>query len=247
MFFPAVYTMSEQSHRQQIPHGRLLEQAFDFAFTGKKSRLPDRMAMLGIPEEELTEPVRLAISALFERLDDTALALTQTQVQLKELESLVDVDVLAPIPNRRAFVRRLAWAVSMLERYGHPTTILYFDLNGFKEINDTFGHAAGDAAIRHVSELLSNAKRESDFMARLGGDEFAVILYYAEEEAARRRGEAIAEVIRTTPVTFNGQMLALDTAYGVHALSKGESADDALHAADRAMYADKRARRREMV
>ncbi len=219
-----------------------LEEALSLPFAGKKSKLPDRIAMLGIPENELTEPVILAISALFEKMDDTTLELSQTKEQLKELESLVDVDTLAPIPNRRAFMRRLQWVISMLERYSHPSSIVYFDLNGFKQINDTYGHAAGDMAIRHVAEVLTNAKRESDFMARMGGDEFAVLMYFADEKIAERRAKEIASKIASTPFMFNGQPLYITASVGFHPIRKGEDAESALHAADQSMFEDKRNR-----
>lgn len=225
----------------------LLDEAFTFDLPGKKSLLTDRIAMLGLPEEDLTEPVALALSALFERLDDGSLELKQAREQLKELESLVDVDTLAPIPNRRAFMRRLQWVIAMHDRYGHPSSIVYFDLNGFKEMNDTYGHAAGDMAIRHVADILEKGKRESDFLARLGGDEFAVIMYYAESEPARKRGLEIAERIKNTPFSFNGRSLALTTAVGVHAIMKGETPEQAMHAADAAMYAHKKRLRGELT
>lgn len=216
-----------------------VEDAFTVQRRGKKPHVPDRVAMLGIPEEEITESVALVISAMFEKMDDMQLDMDHMRAQLEEMQTLVDVDCLAPIPNRRAFMRRLQWVISMQDRYNDPSSIVYFDLTKFKIINDTYGHAAGDAAIRHVVDILSSFKRDSDFMARLGGDEFAIILYYADEVAARRRAEQIAEKICNTPFSYNGHTLSVGTAYGFHAIQKGESADDALHAADQSMYANK--------
>jgi diguanylate cyclase (GGDEF)-like protein len=206
----------------------------------QKMRIDQRIKLLGITDSELTPAVKFAVSALLEKLDDTTRDLSRTRETLSELERLVDVDCLAPIPNRRAFMRRLSWAISMHARYQHPSTILYFDLNDFKRINDTYGHAVGDIAIRHVSQILSNTMRESDFIARLGGDEFAIIMYHASEEAARKRGDKIADAIRSTPFMYNGKALYVDVACGFHALQKGESAEDALSNADLSMFVDKR-------
>jgi len=196
--------------------------------------------MLGIPEAEMTPAVTLAVSALMEKMDDISRELSRTREQLTEIEQQVDVDCIAPIPNRRAFMRRLSWAIAMHERYAHPSTVLYFDLNDFKAINDTYGHAAGDIAIRHVSQLLSATLRESDFIARIGGDEFAIIMYYANEDAARRRGKKIADSLRTTPFVCNGQPITLTTAYGCYSIRSGDDAESALAAADMSMYVDKR-------
>lgn len=205
---------------------------------GKK--MSERIDMLGIPADEMTPTVKLAVSALLEKLDDVSRDLSRTKENLSELERLVDVDVVAPIPNRRAFMRRLTWAITMHERYNHPSTILFFDLNDFKQINDQFGHAAGDMAIRHISHLLANTMRESDFLARIGGDEFAVIMYYAEEEAAKKRAAKIAEKLEKTPLIFNGKRIQLSTAYGCYCLKSGDDAESALSSADTSMYMDKR-------
>lgn len=210
------------------------------AFASKKTKMSERVALLGIPEQEMTPAVSLAVSALLEKLDDVNRELTRTKESLTEIEQLVDVDCVAPIPNRRAFVRRLAWAITMFERYKHPSTILYFDLNDFKQINDMYGHAAGDLAIRHISHLLSTTMRESDFLARIGGDEFAVIMYYADEEAARARGSKIAEKLRRTPFAFNGKQLSVSAAFGYYSVRNGDDAESALAAADMSMYVDKR-------
>lgn len=203
----------------------------------------ERIGMLGISESEMTPAVSLAISALLEKLDDVNRDLSRTKESLAEIERLVDVDCVAPIPNRRAFMRRLSWAITMHERYNHPSTVLYFDINDFKAINDRHGHAAGDIAIRHVSQLLSTTMRESDFLARIGGDEFAVIMYYANEDAAKMRGAKIAEKLKETPFNFNGKQLHITTAYGYYSLRHGDDAESALAAADMSMYVDKRRRK----
>ena len=206
----------------------------------KKQRATERLAMLGIPESEMTPSVNLAVSALMEKLDDLSRDLSRTRESLSEIERLVDVDCVAPIPNRRAFMRRLSWAITMHERYGHPSTILYFDINDFKQINDQHGHAAGDLAIRHISHLLTTTMRESDFLARIGGDEFAVIMYYASEDSARKRGARISEKLQKTPFVFNGERLSVTAAYGYYSIKSGDDAEAALASADMSMYVDKR-------
>ena len=220
--------------------GDTVEELPDAGSLSKKHRVSERSTMLGIPETEMTPSVKLAVSALLEKLDDVNRELSRTKDSLSEIERLVDVDCLAPIPNRRAFMRRLSWTITMHERYGHPSAILYFDINEFKQINDKYGHAAGDLAIRHIAQLLSNTMRESDFLARIGGDEFAVIMYYANDEAARKRGAKIVEKLQKTPFNFNGQQLTVTAAFGSYSIRTGEDAESALASADMSMYVDKR-------
>lgn len=200
----------------------------------------NRLEELGIPKESATPAVALAVTALMEKLGDVTRELETARRNLAEVTQLVDADCLAAIPNRRAFMRRLAWAISMNERYHHPSTILYLDLNGFKRINDTYGHAAGDQAIQHVSKLLSSLMRESDFIARIGGDEFGVIMYYADETAARRRSAKIADQIQRSPFVFEGVQLSLTAALGSYSIQPGDTAELALSQADKAMFANKR-------
>jgi diguanylate cyclase (GGDEF)-like protein len=213
----------------------------------RPGRISDRMAALGIPEAEMTESVKLVVSALLEKLDDTSRELSRTKENLAEMERLVDVDCVAPIPNRRAFMRRLTWAINMHERYGHPSAILYFDINDFKGINDNHGHAAGDLAIRHISQLLSNAMRESDFLARIGGDEFAIIMYYATDEAAKKRAEIITDKLKATPFVFSGKHVHVTASYGVYAVRSGDDAESCLASADMSMYVDKRRNKMNVV
>ncbi len=220
---------------------------FGKATPTRKNLLAERLEALGIPDEEMTSNVRLVVSALLEKLDDVNRDLSRTKENLAEIERLVDVDCVAPIANRRAFMRRLSWAITMHERYGHPSTILYFDLNDFKSINDTHGHAAGDLAIIHVSQILSTVMRESDFLARIGGDEFAVIMYYANEESAKIRGKKISEKLESTPFTFNGSQLYVSASYGYYLVRAGDDAESSLASADMSMYVDKRRKKDNLV
>ncbi len=205
-----------------------------------KSSVQERMRSLGIPAKEMTEPVQLAVSALLEKLDDVTHELAQAQENFAELERLVDVDCVAPVPNRRAFMRRLAWAVAMHQRYGHACSVLYFDLNDFKMINDRYGHAAGDMAIRHISKVLLESLRGSDFMARLSGDEFAIIMYYASFSSARMRGRKIAERIAQSSFIWDKQPITVTASVGAYEVKKGDDAEAALAGADAEMYRDKK-------
>lgn len=196
---------------------------------------------LGIPDKEMTEAVSLAVSVLLERIEDLTREVATSKQEFEELERLVDVDCLAPVPNRRAFMRRLDWAVSMLKRYGHSCSLIYFDLNGFKRINDDYSHAAGDEVIRSVSEILSQSMRSSDFLARLGGDEFVVLLYHARYEAAQRRAALMARRIADFPFQWKDKKLSVSTSYGVYEVREGDTSESALACADESMFAHKKA------
>ena len=91
---------------------------------------------------------------------------------------------MTPVINRHAFVRELTRVVSYGERYAMPSSLLYIDLNGLKQINDTYGHPAGDAALMKLATILTEQVRGSDIVGRLVGDEFGILLVHAEEAVA---------------------------------------------------------------
>lgn len=199
----------------------------------------DSASVMGIPEAELTPKVRTAIMTLMQEVDHLRGELDRSQTRLAHLEQLADQDTLIPVPNRRAFVRELGRVVSYSQRYQTPASLIYFDVNAFKQINDRFGHAAGDAALMHVAQTLMGNLRESDIVGRLGGDEFGVILVNANAEQAREKATELAGQITAAPVRFDNRDIPVSVSYGTSTFDSGTSAADAIDAADRAMYAQK--------
>ncbi|MFQ5534282.1 MAG: GGDEF domain-containing protein [Sphingomonadales bacterium] len=200
----------------------------------------DTVSILGIPADETTPKVREAIMQLMAEVDRLRVDLDMTRRRLGEMERLADLDPLAPISNRRAFVRELTRMIAFSERYGAPGSLIYLDLNDLKGVNDQFGHGAGDAALRHVATILLDNIRESDIVGRLGGDEFGVILVQSDEETARVKAEKLVAAIADEPFKWEDHELSLKTANGVYAFRPGEDANRAMAEADKAMYARKR-------
>lgn len=200
----------------------------------------DSATVMGISEAELTPKVRDAIMTLMQEVDTLRRELSQTQAQLAQLERLADQDALTPVHNRRAFVRELSRVISLADRYNVPSSLIYFDINGFKTINDTHGHAAGDAALLHVASVLVEQIRESDTVGRLGGDEFGVLLAYADEQQVKDKADQLAHAISATPIEWNNEKLRVDVAYGTATFRGGESVTDAMATADAAMYRHKK-------
>lgn len=199
----------------------------------------DVTTFMGVPESELTPKVHAAMMALMEDVDRLRRELDLSHSRLEELEHLADQDSLVPAANRRAFVRELSRIMSFAERYGAPSSILYFDLNDMKQINDTHGHAAGDAALLKVANVLVENVRESDVVGRLGGDEFGVILAHTNQKTANEKAAMLADAIAATPLAWGGGEIRLTVAYGVEHFKPGEDVSTVLANADRAMYANK--------
>jgi diguanylate cyclase (GGDEF)-like protein len=200
----------------------------------------DVATIMGVPEAELTPKVRAAIDQLMAEVQSLREELGRARRRVEYLEQLADRDPLAPVLNRRAFVRELTRMIAFAERYGVSGSVLYFDIDGMKRINDTWGHAAGDAALKHVAEVLLRDVRASDIVGRLGGDEFGIILAQADARAAAAKAHTLAEAIAAEPVPWHDEVFELGVSHGIYTFAGGEAVDEALNAADHAMYASKR-------
>jgi diguanylate cyclase (GGDEF)-like protein len=150
---------------------------------------------------------------------------------MRKLAALAVTDELTGLPNRRAWYERLDEARARADRSGRPLSVVVLDLDGFKEINDREGHAAGDRILRAVSAGWISVVREVDFLARIGGDEFGLLLEGTDEAAS---GEIVHRLRRVLPA-------GLRASAGIATWDGRRSMDALLARADERMYADKRA------
>ena len=187
----------------------------------------------GLLEGELTPAVRDALGRLEQEN-------ARLRSKLADAEALADQDPLTPILNRRAFEREFQRAIAGAARYGEELSLVFFDLNAFKDVNDLFGHAAGDAALQHVAAVLMGSLRGSDIVGRMGGDEFAAVLTRAAAPDAAKRAAQLAATIEAEPVRWRGQAFKLSIAHGVRPWTPGKTAVELLAEADAAMYLRKR-------
>lgn len=157
------------------------------------------------------------------------------------LEYLAQHDQLTDLPNRQLFNDRLATALSRARRDGAGVGLLYLDLDKFKEVNDTHGHAVGDLMLRAVAERLQASVRASDTVARLGGDEFVVLLHDIRESGQARTVVAKIHDELSRPLQVDGLRLEVLPSIGMVLFpGHGEDEKTLLIAADKAMYEAKR-------
>jgi diguanylate cyclase (GGDEF)-like protein len=211
----------------------------DASSAAPAARIADTTSIMGIPEAELTPKVRSAIMTLLAEVERLRREMEESRSRIAHLEKMADEDPLVPVANRRAFVRELSRMMSFAERYGTPSSLLYFDIDNMKTINDAFGHAAGDAAIRFVADTLTANVRESDTVGRLGGDEFGVVLVQTAEPAAHEKGAQLARAIEQGAFAWQGKPVPLGITFGAFSFTGGADASKILAEADRAMYAKK--------
>lgn len=159
-----------------------------------------------------------------------------------------DHDALTTLFNRQRFEQELAAHCARAARAPSPATLMLLDLDDFKYVNDTCGHAAGDEVLCSTARLLRDRLRSSDVLARQGGDEFAILLVGAREDEARRVATDLLEVIREHVTVIGGNRVRTSTSIGVVPLGEGiDAPEEILAAADRALYEAKDAGRDRFV
>jgi diguanylate cyclase (GGDEF)-like protein/PAS domain S-box-containing protein len=156
----------------------------------------------------------------------------------EQLRYMADHDPLTGLFNRRRLEEELERHIAHGRRYGMSGALLLLDLDDFKQVNDGFGHRAGDRVLRAVAVVLRHRLRESDIVARFGGDEFAVIMPVGGAAEAAELGDLLATAVRRDVTTPAGP---LDASVGIALFEESVTSDEIVSRADDAMYADKRA------
>jgi len=165
----------------------------------------------------------------------------QLHERVAQLDQLAHQDSLIDVPNRRGFMRTLERLIDRVNRYDEKAAMLFVDVDGLKQINDSFGHKAGDEALIQVARLLAGAVRKSDLVARIGGDEFGIILSHADEAIARETAARLVDLIAGCDFVHDGHPLPLSVAIGVGMIDGEESPEQVMARADREMYRRKAA------
>ena len=153
------------------------------------------------------------------------------------LRRMADTDPLTNLMNRRSFLAAAADAMEYFRRYERPIAALIVDIDHFKAVNDSHGHAAGDAVIKRTSELIQDTLRSTDKLARFGGEEFVVMLREVDEEGAHASAKRIQEIIATNPIGYGNQWIEITVSIGVTLVAmEDRDFQDAIERADRALY-----------
>lgn len=158
---------------------------------------------------------------------------------VSELERAADTDPLMPVYNRRAFMRELSRAQSVLDRYDIPCSVVFIDLDGFKSINDRYGHAIGDEILKNVGHALTSNVRDCDMVARLGGDEFGILLFRTQKGIAEAKAATLACRIAEIRIDMPTGYVTVNATWGVSTCDVAQTAEQVLARADRLMYMKK--------
>lgn len=211
----------------------------------------DWVEALRLSHEAESSPQVQSMAILMDEIARYKKLLAQSEAKRAELAQMIDTDPMCPVLNRRAFERELGREITLAQRSGRQGSVLFFDLNGLKAINDTYGHAVGDRAIERVAKMLILSCRTTDIIGRLGGDEFAVIMPDTPPSGAVTRAERVSDLLARVPLIVGRVTLMLSSAYGAAPFGLDDGprevlVREALSAADAAMYAHKQEMKAQM-
>ncbi len=160
----------------------------------------------------------------------------------ESLRSLARTDFLTAIPNRRALEEHLREVLNSARRYGDTGVLVLFDVDRFKEVNDRYGHGAGDEVLRALGEVLINNVRTSDFVARLTGDQFAVLLAHTGSREGLYRSRRLQTQLRETMVDVGDDRMGIEASIGCANYDNTTDLGGLFQRASAALYRQKRSR-----
>jgi diguanylate cyclase (GGDEF)-like protein len=191
--------------------------------------------------------LEVTTALLFLMLNSQRLAKSLLKVQT-DLEQLAASDMLTGLYNRRKLEEVCNSAITYSRAHNRPCSMLLIDLDYLKQINDTFGHPAGDALINSVVKIIRSQLREQDILGRLGGDEFVLILPATQGESARGIADQIRQAVQNQPFVWDGQEMVRSISVGVASLCDSDTNwKDWLQRADQNLYLAKNSGRNQIV
>ncbi|MEL0112785.1 MAG: GGDEF domain-containing protein, partial [Rickettsiales bacterium] len=193
----------------------------------------DIAAFHGLNQDDLTEKARIAMMELITEIGELRQELARNRKRIAYLSNLADHDDLSTALNRRAFLRELSHAQVLARDYGAVNALLFVTVENLKEINEGYGHQAGDEMIEHVAAVMLRHLGKADVVGRLGGAEFAVVLVGHDTGRAHDTADGLKKYIEGQPLMDGGIEVPAVVGVSVHGLDPDEDAEDALMARER--------------
>ena len=175
------------------------------------------------------------ISYLEQLTRQSAITINRANTYAKMLQ-YATLDALTGLNNRRQFEVRLNQEIATAKRQKNPLCAMMIDIDFFKKVNDTYGHASGDSVLSSVASIIKEHLRESDIPSRYGGEEFAVLLPYTHIEEAQIVGERLRKAVETAPIPIDKGNINVTISMGLAEFSSDESGEELFKRADKALY-----------
>lgn len=243
-----IQSLSQQLRADEDADGRLhvqLERLEQLALGSEPSALKKEVLSTVVELSRLMEERRKSHHQRMAELGNQVKTLGQ---ELDVTRRQSEVDSLTQLYNRRAFDEYLERSLELQRAFGQDACLMMIDVDNFKTVNDTFGHAVGDEVLRKVADTVTRLFiRKSDFVARYGGDEIAVVLRETSQADARNLGSRLLAALRNVHIEREGISVRVRGSVGVAATNPGDTAASWLARADAALYQAKRAGRDQVV
>ncbi len=185
---------------------------------------------------------RASVEALLTTAAEAEQQMIEQARRIRQLESLSYTDELTGVLNRRGYQMVFRRELADAGRHSRDGILLLCDLNHFKNINDTYGHMAGDAALQSVADRLRSSVRAGDYVARIGGDEFAVVMPRTPRREVPKLVQKLEKLVNYHMVDWGGHQIPISAAMGFQVFGPRSNAEALMHQADQALYQDKKER-----
>ncbi|PLY12845.1 MAG: GGDEF domain-containing protein, partial [Sulfurimonas sp.] len=164
--------------------------------------------------------------------------LTNLHNKIKKNRELIRIDFLTKAKNRKAYHENVLELLSLYKRYQIPFSIMLFDIDNFKEVNDTYGHSVGDDVLKDITRLVKSEIRESDFLYRVGGEEFVVLFPQTSLQSAKKVAEKIRKIIQNNLNTIENRTITVSI--GVCEVEADDIGDSLYKKVDQLLYKSKK-------
>ena len=198
-------------------------------------------------EKQRHEESKTLIESLQDRVSSMEVQTEQLKEQVRKKQEEASRDALTGVANRLAYNERIETEIARYKRYQSPLTLMVWDVDKFKSINDTYGHAAGDKVLKVIAKLLSSNIRETDFIARYGGEEFVILMPETEIKSAEPVAEKLRATIESSEFHFRGKRVVITASCGIAEIKHNETEEQFFQRADEALYKAKESGRNRYI
>ncbi|HKJ76582.1 MAG TPA: GGDEF domain-containing protein, partial [Gammaproteobacteria bacterium] len=250
------FRQRENVRQESLAHGRDLDQAVTEQVRGLESSVAQsedldalrrtiqqsvstirhHMESFRRTEEERARKAEEEAERLAQRLGEVEREADNLRDRIVTERRQAFFDPLTGIYNRLAYDQRIEQEYARWKRYGAPLTMMIWDVDRFKDVNDTYGHQAGDKVLRVIAKLMTRRVRETDFVARYGGEEFVTLLSETDLERARPVAEKLRQGIAEADFHYRGNRVPITVSCGIAEFGEGDDADSVFRRADAALY-----------
>ncbi|MGI9286409.1 MAG: GGDEF domain-containing protein [Pseudomonadales bacterium] len=244
--------LSESMRVEIAELSRVVEQSADLdtlktAVSKGLEAISGRLAKFTAADSSTQSALKDHLTNLAKRVESLQKEATTARELLQRQKQKALLDPLTKLPNRQAYNERSVLEFKRWQRYKRPLSLVVGDIDLFKNVNDTYGHLAGDKVLTVIAQLLSHRLRQTDFIARYGGEEIVFLLPETTSENAMQTMDSVRQQVSECGFHFTEQAVQITMTFGVTELVEGDTLDTAFGRADKALYQGKNSGRNQCV